>query len=87
MYGRGVAVSKSDFATYVFALKALIQSGAIRLGAVEVHLTYDEESGGETDGLLAKPVAEAIGGGEGLLPFFMALFAEQVELFAALGPA
>src|ERR1700761_1123356 len=28
MYGRGVAVSKSDFATYAYALKALIESGA-----------------------------------------------------------
>jgi succinyl-diaminopimelate desuccinylase len=27
MYGRGVAVSKSDFATYAFALKALEASG------------------------------------------------------------
>jgi acetylornithine deacetylase/succinyl-diaminopimelate desuccinylase family protein len=46
MYGRGVAVSKSDFATYAFALKALIESGAKLKGAVELHLTYDEEAGG-----------------------------------------
>src|SRR5258708_32021712 len=42
MYGRGVAVSKSDFATYAFALKALEQSGLKLKGAVELHLTYDE---------------------------------------------
>lgn len=47
MYGRGVAVSKSDFATYAFALKALIGSGAALNGTVELHLTYDEEAGGE----------------------------------------
>ncbi|MDB5397934.1 MAG: peptidase [Rhodospirillales bacterium] len=46
MYGRGVAVSKSDFATYVFALKALEESGLALNGAVELHLTYDEEAGG-----------------------------------------
>ena len=46
MYGRGVAVSKSDFATYVFALKALEESGLTLNGAVELHLTYDEEAGG-----------------------------------------
>ena len=49
MYGRGVAVSKSDFATYAFALLAL-QAAARRRGAggtIELHLTYDEEAGGE----------------------------------------
>jgi acetylornithine deacetylase/succinyl-diaminopimelate desuccinylase family protein len=46
MYGRGAAVSKSDFATYAFALKALIESGARLAGSVELHLTYDEETGG-----------------------------------------
>ncbi|MDB5363099.1 MAG: putative acetylornithine deacetylase or succinyl-diaminopimelate desuccinylase [Rhodospirillales bacterium] len=46
MYGRGVAVSKSDFATYAFALEALIASGAPLLGTVELHFTYDEEVGG-----------------------------------------
>ncbi|CAO3428677.1 M20/M25/M40 family metallo-hydrolase [Azospirillum doebereinerae] len=47
MYGRGVAVSKSDFATYAFALKALMAAGGDLKGAVELHLTYDEEAGGE----------------------------------------
>jgi acetylornithine deacetylase/succinyl-diaminopimelate desuccinylase family protein len=50
MYGRGVAVSKSDFATYAYALLALDQAAAAgtRLtGTVELHLTYDEEAGGE----------------------------------------
>ena len=46
MYGRGVAVSKSDFATYAFALMALKQSGARLEGAIELHFTYDEEAGG-----------------------------------------
>ncbi|WP_293003879.1 M20/M25/M40 family metallo-hydrolase [Nevskia sp.] len=51
MYGRGVAVSKSDFATYTFALRALqrlVAAGALALrGRVELHFTYDEEVGGE----------------------------------------
>ncbi|MCP1337796.1 M20/M25/M40 family metallo-hydrolase [Futiania mangrovi] len=47
MYGRGVAVSKSDFATYAFALRALVASGVQLSGTVELHLTYDEEAGGE----------------------------------------
>ncbi len=47
MYGRGVAVSKSDFATYAFALLALEASGTKLGGTVELHLTYDEEAGGE----------------------------------------
>ncbi|MGF1619774.1 MAG: M20/M25/M40 family metallo-hydrolase [Rhodomicrobiaceae bacterium] len=49
MYGRGVAVSKSDFATYAFALLALkdaVGKGARLGGTVELHLTYDEEAGG-----------------------------------------
>ena len=47
MYGRGVAVSKSDFATFAFALKALIDAKLPLAGTVELHLTYDEESGGD----------------------------------------
>lgn len=46
MYGRGVAVSKSDFATYAFALLALRESNLPLTGAVELHFTYDEEVGG-----------------------------------------
>lgn len=50
MIGRGVAVSKSDFATYTFsllALRAQADSGAKLCGAIELHFTYDEEVGGE----------------------------------------
>lgn len=47
LYGRAAAVSKSDFATYTFATRA-IESLRDRLkGAVELHFTYDEEFGGE----------------------------------------
>lgn len=46
VYGRGAAVSKSDFATYAFALKALIASELPLDGTVELHLTFDEEAGG-----------------------------------------
>ncbi|MFG6417083.1 M20/M25/M40 family metallo-hydrolase [Roseateles sp. DC23W] len=47
LYGRAAAVSKSDFATYTFALLALKNSGLPLKGAVELHFTYDEEFGGE----------------------------------------
>jgi len=50
MYGRGVAVSKSDFATYAWALLALKAAAAQRIrlgGTVELHFTYDEEVGGD----------------------------------------
>jgi acetylornithine deacetylase/succinyl-diaminopimelate desuccinylase family protein len=46
IYGRGAAVSKSDFATYTFALLALRDNPAGLKGTVELHLTYDEETGG-----------------------------------------
>jgi succinyl-diaminopimelate desuccinylase len=46
MYGRGVAVSKSDIATYVYALRALAALGTLARGTLELHLTYDEELGG-----------------------------------------
>jgi succinyl-diaminopimelate desuccinylase len=46
MYGRGVAVSKSDFATYAYALAALKAVAEPLAGTVELHLTYDEEAGG-----------------------------------------
>ena len=47
LYGRASAVSKSDFATYTFATRALESLGATLKGAVELHFTYDEEFGGE----------------------------------------
>ncbi|MEA2949354.1 MAG: hypothetical protein QOI40_4684 [Alphaproteobacteria bacterium] len=49
MYGRGVAVSKSDFATYTWTLLALkhaVTKGATIGGTLELHFTYDEEVGG-----------------------------------------
>lgn len=49
MYGRGVAVSKSDIASFTFALDALQaaeKAGARFNGTVELHFTYDEEFGG-----------------------------------------
>jgi succinyl-diaminopimelate desuccinylase len=47
LYGRAAAVSKSDFATYTFALRALESLSAPLRGGVELHFTYDEEFGGE----------------------------------------
>jgi len=46
MYGRGAAVSKSDFATYTFALLALEAAKVPLAGTIELHFTYDEEVGG-----------------------------------------
>jgi succinyl-diaminopimelate desuccinylase len=47
LYGRASAVSKSDFATFTFALRALEAVARPGHGAVELHFTYDEEFGGE----------------------------------------
>ena len=46
IYGRGVAVSKSDFATYTWAMLALETVAEGLGGTVELHFTYDEETGG-----------------------------------------
>ncbi|WP_372526791.1 M20 family metallopeptidase [Piscinibacter sp.] len=47
LYGRASAVSKSDFATYTFATRAIETLKAQLKGSVELHFTYDEEFGGE----------------------------------------
>ena len=47
LYGRASAVSKSDFATYTFATRALESLQAALKGGIELHFTYDEEFGGE----------------------------------------
>lgn len=47
LYGRAAAVSKSDFASFTFAVRALEALGAPLHGGVELHFTYDEEFGGE----------------------------------------
>ena len=60
MYGRASAVSKSDFSTFTFALRALqhlsekiaakegpLAQASQPEGQVELHFTYDEEFGGE----------------------------------------
>ncbi len=47
LYGRAAAVSKSDFASYAYAVRALEAVAGPLRGAVELHFTYDEEFGGE----------------------------------------
>ena len=47
LYGRAAAVSKCDFATYTFALRALEAIAKPTQGSVELLFTYDEEFGGE----------------------------------------
>ena len=47
LYGRAAAVSKSDFASFTFAVRALESLGVQLKGGVELHFTYDEEFGGE----------------------------------------
>ncbi len=46
LYGRAAAVSKSDFSTFTFALRALEAVARPARGSVELHFTYDEEFGG-----------------------------------------
>lgn len=51
LYGRASAVSKCDFSTYTFAVRAIEEvaraQGVALKGGVELHFTYDEEFGGE----------------------------------------
>ncbi|NML43634.1 ArgE/DapE family deacylase [Ramlibacter sp. G-1-2-2] len=47
IYGRATAVSKGDFASFTFAVRALESLQAKLKGNVELHFTYDEEFGGE----------------------------------------
>jgi acetylornithine deacetylase/succinyl-diaminopimelate desuccinylase-like protein len=46
LYGRASAVSKSDFATFVFATRAIETLRDQLTGGVELYFTYDEEFGG-----------------------------------------
>jgi succinyl-diaminopimelate desuccinylase len=47
IYGRATAVSKCDIANFTFAIRALEALGTPLKGGVELHVTYDEEYGGE----------------------------------------
>lgn len=47
IYGRAAAVSKCDFSTYTFAVRALEAVAKPARGHVELHFTYDEEFGGD----------------------------------------
>ena len=47
IYGRASAVSKCDFASYAFAVRALEAVARPTQGSVELLFTYDEEFGGE----------------------------------------
>ena len=47
IYGRASAVSKCDFSTYAFAVRALEAVAKPTHGSVELLFTYDEEFGGE----------------------------------------
>jgi len=47
IYGRASAVSKCDFSTYAFAVRALEAVAKPTQGSVELLFTYDEEFGGE----------------------------------------
>ncbi|QEA13793.1 M20/M25/M40 family metallo-hydrolase [Comamonas flocculans] len=46
LYGRAAAVSKSDFSTFSFAVRALEAVARPTKGSIELHFTYDEEFGG-----------------------------------------
>ncbi|PKO66481.1 MAG: peptidase M20 [Betaproteobacteria bacterium HGW-Betaproteobacteria-16] len=47
IYGRATAVSKGDIASFTYAIRALEALGAKLAGGLELHVTYDEEFGGE----------------------------------------
>ncbi|MGB6100543.1 MAG: M20/M25/M40 family metallo-hydrolase [Comamonas sp.] len=46
LYGRAAAVSKCDFSTFSFAVRALEAVARPAKGSIELHFTYDEEFGG-----------------------------------------
>ncbi len=46
LYGRAAAVSKCDFSTFTFAVRALEAVAKPNRGSIELHFTYDEEFGG-----------------------------------------
>ena len=46
LYGRAAAVSKCDFSTFSFAVRALEAVARPTKGRIELHFTYDEEFGG-----------------------------------------
>ncbi len=60
IYGRAAAVSKCDFSTFTFALRALEAVAKPSKGSVELHFTYDEEFGGEVgpDWLLKEGITQ-----------------------------
>jgi succinyl-diaminopimelate desuccinylase len=47
IYGRASAVSKCDFSTFTFAVRALEEVAKPTQGGIELIFTYDEEFGGE----------------------------------------
>ncbi len=47
LYGRAAAVSKCDFASFTFAVRALESLRTPLQGSAELYFTYDEEFGGE----------------------------------------
>ena len=47
IYGRAAAVSKCDFSTFAFAVRALESLGLPLHGGIDLLFTYDEEFGGE----------------------------------------
>jgi len=47
IFGRAAAVSKCDFSTYAFAVRALEAVARPKAGCVELLFSYDEEFGGE----------------------------------------
>ncbi len=47
MYGRGVVASKGVLAAYVYALLALRNQAENLKGAVELHITFDSQTGGD----------------------------------------
>ncbi|MDR3367789.1 M20/M25/M40 family metallo-hydrolase [Rhodoferax sp.] len=47
LFGRAAAVSKCDFSTYTFAIRALEAVAKPTQGQIDLLLTYDEEFGGE----------------------------------------
>ena len=87
IYGRGAAVSKSDIATFAYAMLALQAGDTPIAGTVELHVTYDEETGGEvgvpwllSEGIVKPDLAIAAGFSYGVVIAHNGCLHLEVEL-------
>jgi succinyl-diaminopimelate desuccinylase len=94
IYGRGVAGAKGALAAYVFALVALRECGEDLVGAIELHITFDGEIGGDlgprwllANGHVAPDMAIAVGTTHSLITSASGRLCLEVEINGRSAPA